>query len=512
MYFMIQKHTWYKKELILFLLLTILLVVIRLPSFSEPLENDSGANAFFARQLIRGGTLYDVFHPAHHVPGIYYTFELAFRLFGDNANAPKLLLLPWTLACALLLYLMGRTYFDEQIGILSALFFVVITSQRGLGGMTVEMEHFANLPLIAGIFLLLVLFRRQAQDWQFSWLGILGALSILYKVTFIAPLIVAGIAIPLMAWITRKEAGAWKTMLSRLIWMVIGLIIPLAIVAAYFASLGLWNRFLLIFQFGLNYFDSGVMDFSNLPPPFGYPLFWMSVNNIALLFLGLIGTYHLARRSIPLRNIDNLTDFIVILWLVISFAIAGLRGGGFAHYCLPVIPPLAFMASMEIRRAYQRWRTSSERFANLGRSVAIASVIFLFVWSNYNLYRNYSIYKLNWISHDKFLQTTYEDGFASQQISNYVKTHTQPDDFIYLWSLHVDVYYYADRLPPIDILWPAYVGATGSPNRIFNPRTKYIILDTSKRWPRPQWMLDGLAANYELETVIEGSDVYRRVQ
>ncbi len=221
---MIQKHTWYKKELILFLLLTILLVVIRLPSFSEPLENDSGANAFFARQLIRGGTLYDVFHPAHHVPGIYYTFELAFRLFGDNANAPKLLLLPWTLACALLLYLMGRTYFDEQTGILSALFFVVITSQRGLAGMTVEMEHFANLPLIAGIFLLLVLFRRQAQDWQFSWLGILGALSILYKVTFIAPLIVAGIAIPLMAWITRKEAGAWKTMLSRLIWMVIGFV------------------------------------------------------------------------------------------------------------------------------------------------------------------------------------------------------------------------------------------------------------------------------------------------
>jgi hypothetical protein len=121
--------------------------------------------------------------------------------------------------------------------------------------MTVEMEHFANLPLIAGIFLLMVLSRRQAPAWQFIWLGILGALSILYKVILVAPLVIAGIAIPLMAWMNRKEAGAWKTMLSRLIWMASGVIIPLAIVAAYFASVGLWQRFILIFEFGFKYFD-----------------------------------------------------------------------------------------------------------------------------------------------------------------------------------------------------------------------------------------------------------------
>ncbi len=502
----------HKKEWILFLLITILLIVIRLPSFSEPMENDSGANAFFARQMIRGGTLYDTFHPGHHLPGVYYTFELAFRMFGDNANAPKLLLLPWTLACTLLLYLMGRMYFDKQTGILSALFFVLITSQRGLAGMTVEMEHFANLPMIAGIFLLLVLLHRRAPDWQFSWLGILGALGILYKLTFVAPLVVAGISIPLTAWITRQEAGAWRTMLSRLIWMAIGLIVPLAIVATYFARLGLWERFVLIFVFGFKYFDSSLMNQSSLPGPFGYPLFWISVNNIALLFFGLIGTYHLARRAIPIRSMDNLTDFIVILWLVISFAIAGSRGGGFPHYCLPVIPPLALLASFEISRIYRRWGTSSERLANLGRMSAISLVVILFLWSNYNLYRDYATYKLNWISYDKFLQTVYRDGFASQQISSYVQTHTQPDDLIYLWSLHVDVYYYADRLPPIDILWPSYTGATGSPNRIFNARTKYIIVDVPKQGLPPQWLLDGLVANYELETVIEGSKVYRRIQ
>jgi hypothetical protein len=489
---------------------TLLLIVVRLPSFDEPLENDSGSVAFFARQMLRGETLYNKFHPAHHLPGIYYTYELAFMLFGDNPNTPKLLLIPWTLACGFVLYSIGRKYFDEQIGILSAVFFVLMSSQRGMAGMTVEMEHFANLPLVAGIFLLFFLLHRQAPPWQYIWLGIVGALSVLYKVILVTPMVVAGISILLMAWINRKEAKAWKTMFSQLTWVVIGFILPLGIVATYFASIGLWKRFFLVFELGFNYFDSGVMNSANLPPPFGFPLFWLSINNFVLLFFGLIGIYHIARRASPVRSIGDLTDIIVILWLVISLAMAGLRGGGFAHYCLPIVPPLALSASIEISSIYQRWKVSSERLANLGKGAAIGLIIYLFLWSNYSLYRDYGKYKLNQISHDEFLQKVYGDGFVSQQISNYVKVHTEPDDFIYLWSLYIDVYYYADRLPPIDILWPAYVEATGSPNRIFTPRTKYILVDIPKQGSIPQWLTDGLAANYKLETVIKRTEIYRR--
>ena len=235
----------------------------------------------------------------------------------------------------------------------------------------------------------------------------------------------------------------------------------------------------------------------------------MSVNNIALLFLGLLGVFHLARRSIPVRSMNNLTDFMAIVWLVVSLAIAGMRGGGYPHYVLPVVPPLALLASIGISETYQRWKISSEKLANLGRSAAVALVIFLFVWQNYSLYHYYAMYKFSRISHDEFLQNVYYQGFASQQISKYLKAHTQPDDFIYIYSLHIDIYYYADRLPPIDILWPSYTLVTGSPSRIFNARTKYIIMDISEKGSPPQWLLNGITANYELETVIEGSEIYR---
>ena len=74
----------------------------------------------------------------------------------------------------------------------------------------------------------------------------------------------------------------------------------------------------------------------------------------------------------------------------------------------------------------------------------------------------------------------------------------------------MQLYYYADRLPPIDILWPSYVSATGSPERIFNPRTKYIVVDDANIFSRPQWLINGLNQDYDLEIVIEKLEIYRR--
>jgi hypothetical protein len=377
--------------------------------------------------------------------------------------------------------------------------------------MTAQMEHFANLPLIASVLMTIFLLRKQAPAWQFIWVGMLGAISILYKVTFVAPLIVAGVSILVMAWITRSDTDVWKIMLSRLIWMAIGLVIPLAIVAGYFASLGLWERLMLVFEFGFNYInDSQLMGGSDLPRPFGFPLFWMSVNNIALLVFGLIATYRLARRAIPIKNIDNMTDFALVLWLLVSFALAGMRGGGFAHYVVPIIPPLALMGAIEVNTAYKRWKIKSpEKYARLGAGVFVALVVINFIWANYEIYSLYLNYKLGRSSYESFLRSVSEDGYASQAVAEYIQAHTNPDDFIYIWSIYVDVYYYADRTPPIDILWPSYVSATGSSERILDSRTKYIVLDKPERMDRPQWLLDGLAINYYLETTIEDREIYR---
>ena len=122
------------------------------------------------------------------------------------------------------------------------------------------------------------------------------------------------------------------------------------------------------------------------------------------------------------------------------------------------------------------------------------------------------MYKFGKISHSEFHKNVDEDEFVFNEIGDYLRKHTYENDLIYIWSIHVEVYYYTDRNPPIDILWPFYVAATGSPNRVFDPRTKYIVVDKLEKIEHPQWLIDGLASNYHLETIIENRAVYRRIE
>ena len=496
-----------KTTLVNFIIFALLVVVLRFPSLSLLLDTDSSANAFFARQMLRGEILYDKFHPDHHLPGIHYTFLLAFKLFGDNPAAPQLLLLAFVFASTWLIFLMGRTFFNDLAGVLGAFFYTLASSQIYLAGMTAEREHFANLPLIATMFLFLILLRKNAPAIQFAWIGVLGAICILYKITFIGPLAAAGISILIGARLERGQPGSGKKLFFRLGSIAIGLMLPLILVGGYFASLGLWQRLMLVFTLGFEYINDAVLIGSlTFPKPFGFPLFMVAMNNIALLVFGLIGTYRLIRRAIPLHTMQNLTDFTLALWVIISFALAGMRGGGFAHYPLIVIPPLALMGGVEISLTYQRWQSSSsKKQALLGAGMMTALIVINFFWRNYDLYRQY-------IPGKSGQESPYEYSQDRQQaVINYIKSHTTPADFIYVWSINVQLYYYADRLPPIDILAPPYISATGPPERIFNPRTKYIIVDDIKIFFRPQWLLNGLEQNYRLEKVINGMEIYRRI-
>jgi 4-amino-4-deoxy-L-arabinose transferase-like glycosyltransferase len=489
---------------IYFIILALLIVVLRLPSLNLILDTDSSENTFFARQMMRGEILYGRFLPDHHLPGIFYTFVVAFKLFGDNPVAPQLLLFAFLFASAWLIFLMGRVFFNDLAGLLSALFYILASSQIYLAGMTVQREHFANLPLIATMLLFLILLRKNAPPAQFIWIGVLGAISILYKIIFIGSLAAVGISILIGAWLERGQAGTGRKLFSRLGSIGMGLMLPLAIVGGYFASMGLWNRLMLAITFGFTY----VNDTSRIvvfPKPFGFPLFMVAMNNIALLVFGLIGTYRLIRRAIPLRTSENLTDFALASWLIISFALAGFRGGGYPHYPLIVIPPLALMGGVEISLTYQRWLIKpSHKQAALGASFMAALIVINFFWRNYDLYRQY-------IPNKSGQESSYQSSQDRQlAVINYIKSHTTPDDFIYVWSINLQLYYYADRIPPVDILSPSYVSATGPPERIFNARTKYIVVDDVKIFSRPQWLLDGLEQSYQLETVIGGMEIYRR--
>jgi len=502
-----------KENLFYFIVFALLVILLRLPSFNMILDTDSSVNAFFARHMMQGEVLYDKYHPAHHLPGIYYTFLIAFSLFGDNPIAPKALLILFIIPTTWLVYWIGREFFDQRAGILGGFFYVLITSQLTLSGMSAEMEHFANFPLTATMFLFIILTKKNAPAIKFVWVGVVAAVSILYKVTFVGSLAAVGFSLCIGVWLERKQSDTIKKYFSRFAAITLGVILPLVMVGGYFASLGLWGRFLLVFSFGFNYFGDtslmGTMGDTLFPRPFGFPLFVMVMNNFAILVFGLFGIFRLVRQAASSDHHKKLVNLTLVLWLIISFALAGMRGGGFAHYILVVCPPLALITGIELSLAYENWRqTSSHKQATVGVTVMVFLVLALYVWKNYELYLPYLAKLSGQISYEE----TYDQFYQRRQeiLNDYVKSHTAPDDFIYVWSTHLQHYYYADRLPPIDILWPEYVSATGSPQRVFDPRTKYIFVDSEKIRERPDWLIEGLELNYHLETIIYGQEIYRR--
>src|SRR5262245_37622092 len=119
-----QRNFFLRNEWVFGLLLFVFVVLVRLPSIEQPLDNDSGAVAYEARLILHGEPLYGTHHPAHHLPGIFYTYALIFGLLGDSAVSLKIFLIPWMWLNAWILYHIGSTLKSQAAGILAAVFFV----------------------------------------------------------------------------------------------------------------------------------------------------------------------------------------------------------------------------------------------------------------------------------------------------------------------------------------------------------------------------------------------------
>lgn len=240
--------------IILFIVILVV-VLLRAPSLIEPFGEDSGANAYHARLILQGEPLYGTHHPAHHLPGVYYTYALAFLIFGDSTWSVKFILIPWTILTAYLIFLIGIKLEGKKTGLMAAIFYAILNSHILLKGNSGETELFANLPIAAAIFISIDLILSDGKNWKFVFVGILSAIAFLYKIVFLMPIVVAIFLIILFQWFQSTKLETWKNSIFRCIWIGIGFLIPISIVIIYFAQIGLLPRLTLIPSLGTGYIN-----------------------------------------------------------------------------------------------------------------------------------------------------------------------------------------------------------------------------------------------------------------
>jgi 4-amino-4-deoxy-L-arabinose transferase-like glycosyltransferase len=517
------------REWLILAVLSLLVLLLRLPSLELPFDNDNGSFAYHARLILGGEPLYSTHHPGHHLPGIYYAYALAFLLFGDSLWAVKLWLILGIIVSVYLLYWLGILWKDRGVGLLAALFYTILSAHLLLLGQNAPIELFANLPRLAAVLVLIYFLTRKARDWIFIFVGVLSAFAFLFKAVYLSSLALAGLTLLVEWWSNRRSANQWQIPLRRLLWLGAGFLLGLLPVIIYLTGLGLWPRIYLGFVLGQRYVGASAgPEYIIL-----YPLMGLAINNVILLIFSLagLGMIVITRRkendgaqpqTIP-------TAHYLAAWYILSLIEAGVNRTPYPHYYLLLLPPLALLAGWFVRTAYIYILSQSQsvyRFAlTLAMTVLMTLALLISTGQNFSYYHYFFRYKLGLETYQSFLIKGWPaDGpglIRVQQVADYIRTHTSPSDQIYYWSDRVQLYYLAQRRAPFDLLWPVYATDIGPYQEIsdlqtkyliFEQNTKYIIIDRSQDKPppnRPDWFNANLLEKYVLETVIADQEIYR---
>lgn len=507
-------HEW-----MILVFLAILVILLRIPSLEEPFDNDSGAIAYHARLIMDGEPLYSTHHPGHHLPGVYYSYVLAF-LFEDSVRAVKILVILWTIVNTHLIYLIGKRLGTKKTGFLAAVFFAILSSHVLLQGTIAEIELFANLPITAAILVGIDLIIGRANSWKFVLIGVLCAVAFLFKPIYVSPIAVTIFMVFINAWLKRQCDHAWKTAVYRTQWIGIGFLAIMFLVFGLFAKLDLTSRLLMVFTMGRSHVDQLTADvfFMSI---IAFPIIILAINNVIILLLSIGGVIRILRSVRKNFREDHVFAFVgfgIILWYILSIVSAGISRRLWLHYSIIVIPPLAILAAWEIGQIHKKLMAQRKEMRKT-LSILTASVLLMIVFffsglSNYKHYYHYTQYRLGNESYEQFLINGSLEGANTLKyikISEYVQSRTNPDDLIYVWSNYVQIYYLANRRAPIEFIWPINVEVAGSYERLFSPQTKYIVVgDSIIPAEEPKWMNEELEKSYTLETVIEDHSIYRR--
>lgn len=218
----------------------VLSVVPRLFYLKVPFERDEGVYAYIADAVSRGGVPYlDAFD--NKSPGVYYLYNLSFKLFGHELHAPRVLAALFVLAACLLAYrLVYRLTASFPAGLVAIGFLGAATAAPVYTGFNSNTEIF-TVPFILGALLLLVVDTPSPRRYLGAGLLFGCALMIKQSVLPIAVLAFAGSIF--RSWRTPLKL-ATSTALYAL-----GGAVPFLIFAACFLKAGafaqFWSGFLL---------------------------------------------------------------------------------------------------------------------------------------------------------------------------------------------------------------------------------------------------------------------------
>ena len=411
--------------LLVLLGLAVVIALVRLQTWDEPLERDISGAAVMGQELLRGRPLYsDVWD--HKPPAMHVTHALSQVVAGYGRGAIYLLGAGSAIVTLLGVYTAGAAAGGAVAGLWAAAFWTVVSGDLWLQANQPNTESFINACLVWAFALLVRIEGRAPGYGRVVLVGALFALASLYKTVNVASATL--LACALVAW-PPPGAGGRRRVLGAM--AVAGAIATLAwtLIVGWFAVTGRFGVFWeAVVVFNRHYAGSITANLAKLLEPASW---WSMSSTVPLAVLALLGTVAGLARG------DRRRVTYLLAWAAGTALAVGLPGKFFPHYFQLWLPVLAVAGGWA---AGVLVRLAPARIAALPH-LAGGVVIVLLVVLQLPLYQ---------LSPDDFSRAKYRtDLFVEERrLAHELAVLLQPGETFYEFGAETGLYFESRRRPP----------------------------------------------------------------
>lgn len=483
--------------------------ILRIPSLIEPnWYGDEGITQVVAIAIRQGRLLYkDIWD---NKPPLLY---LIYSAFNGDLFYIKLASLLFGLASLVLLYILAKRLFHSKTQVfLSTMFFALFLGLPLLEGNIASAENFMHLPILfSAIFLIDGIKNRHARNYIFS--GFFLSLAFLIKIVAIFDFLAFLTFLFLIKLqdysFSPKTLKEFKKIINSKynklpekiflkikneIYFTLAFLLPIIVTSFYFFTNGTFEYYLKsVFLENIGYVGYG-----------NYLFFPMSMLVFKAIFLFISVVF-----VIKFKEKLELPGIFIYTWLFFSIFNCLFSQRPYIHYLLVLLPATALFLGLILKNK----KTFLFSIACLGILCYILFNIFSiqngFYKKTLPYYKNY----LDFILGEKSI-VSYQSFFdrntpRDYDIANFIKTNTNNNENVFLWSDSAQIYALSDKLPTGRYVAAYHIsfhkdGIEESKKAIENIKPKYIIATKDTQGA------ESLLQFYELKFIMSKTKIYER--
>lgn len=490
------------RQMSLLSLILILTFLIRIPFLAEPFESDQAVYSYVARSWQQGKIPYkDVFD--NKPPAIYLFLRLVMNFFGSSVKGIHLAYAILAVFSTFLFYGLSRLFFTDKIALLSTFLYGLFSGSTLISGSFANIENLAIFFIILAFYIFWTAYKEE-RKFLFFLSGIFIGLAIISKQTALYE----GLAISVfLFWIGLCD-GKFFLNLKRIALIWLGAILVVFSFLFYFALKGaIKDFFASVFVFNL--FFSRIVGIRQGLVNLWNALFWTPRENFLLWLLAGFGLM----RAIQKKE-DGKCKFL-LLWFGASILGMASSLRFYHHYFIQIIPILVLLAAFYLSEIFLNKPVLWKRVLGTGLVILTIALFMRIQWRYYFQYSPVEslINRRGNLARPQLYK-------ATPQMSKFIKKKTKPDDYIYVWGLWPEIYFYSQRQSSSKYF---FLAARGIMLGEFAKRVhQQVLADTMRNKPKyfiidyhfanslSPALAEYLKNNYSLETEIAGCQILHR--